>query len=194
MSNVINLKSKVFSPPPTPEPPVSVSVPAPVPVVPQSSIENNDGTLRWKAPRAHRQGMGHGAYVVGGLLVIGGILTFILAQEFVTGILFLLLGIMTIAHVRRHIPHVDIQVTPLKIIAGTASYPYEDLKSFWVHYAPEHGIKELSLHMKKWHWPYVKIQLAEQDPVQVRAILLEYIPEEKHEEILLHSITRKLGM
>ncbi len=71
---------------------------------------------------------------------------------------------------------------------------YGELKSFWIEYDPTLGIKELSLQTKKWYLPYVKIPIDEQNPVQLRLILLEFLPEVEHKDTLVEILARKLGL
>lgn len=182
---------------PTPEVPEAPKVPF---VEPPGKIFTDSGpalpysTLRWIAPAAYRHGSTIAPYVVAALLGIGAVLIGIFQRDVTTAILFGFLGVMTVVHVRRPVPLVEIELSPLSIKVSDQTYRYEEIKSFWVHYEPEFGIRELSLHLKKWYQPYAKIQIEDQDPVQIRAILLEFIPEVEHEETLVHSLTRRLGL
>ena len=69
-------------------------------------------------------------------------------------------------------------------------YKFEDLKSFWIFYDPLE-IKEISLRSKKTFVPYIKIPLGNQDPVEVRKLLLKFLPEKKHKESRIDELARK---
>lgn len=70
-------------------------------------------------------------------------------------------------------------------------YPYDFLKSFWIFYEP--GVrKELSIESKKTIMPYIKMPLTDQDPNQIRNILLQYLPEVQQEDSLIDIIAHRL--
>ncbi len=170
------------------------------PIVQQQRVFTDSGpalpyeTLRWIAPASYRQGSTIAPYIVAVLLAVGAILIGIFQRDTTTAILFGFLAVMTVVHIRRPVPLVEVEVSPLSIKVSEHTYRYEEIKSFWIQYEPEFDIRELSLHLKKWYQPYVKVQIEDQDPVQIRAILLEFIPEVEHEETLVHSLTRRLGL
>jgi len=72
-------------------------------------------------------------------------------------------------------------------------FPYRELKSFWTEYQPGY-IKEISLKSRKWYRGYLKIPLREENPLKIREILLQYLPEERHEDTIVETISRKLGI
>lgn len=87
-----------------------------------------------------------------------------------------------------------------KIIVGQSgisvdgnTYYYKDLKSFWIEYNPG-GPKELSLESAKWYVPYIKVLLNGQNPVEVRSLIVNFLPEKEHENSLVDYIGRKLGL
>lgn len=71
-------------------------------------------------------------------------------------------------------------------------YKFEDLKSFWIFYEPPE-IKEISLRSKKNFMPYIKIPLGDQNPVEVRKILLKFLPERKHKESIIDEWAKRIG-
>ena len=151
-------------------------------------------TLRWQAPIAYRR---HGAvapYVFAAIILIGAVLIAIFQQDVITTILFALIGIMLIVHTYRALPQIEVELSPRGIKAGEKSYRYDDIASFWIDYRPEHDVKEISLHLKRWTVPLAKIQLEDEDPVQVHRILIEFIPEAKHPTTLVHTLVRWLGL
>ena len=152
------------------------------------------GTLRWTAPAQYRRVGTRAPYVFALLLGIAALLIAVFQRDPITTALFALMAVMIVVHVRKPVGTVDIEINSLAIKLAAKSYPHEQTKSFWIQYQPEYGIKELSLQLKRRLSSYVKIQLGDTDPVQVRAILLEFIPETPHEETLVHSAIRWLGL
>lgn len=93
---------------------------------------------------------------------------------------------------KKQAPEADFVVGPLSVRAGSSEYNFKEIKSFWVEYNPG-GFKELSLQLKKWYQPYIKIPLYHQNPVQIRTILLKFIPEVEHEDTVFNVIEKVLG-
>ncbi|MEK7615906.1 MAG: hypothetical protein AAB420_01720 [Patescibacteria group bacterium] len=151
-------------------------------------------TIRWKAPATYRREGTKAPYYFVAILLLVALLIGIVQGDLVGAILFVLMAVMTLIHIRKPVDIVDIEVSPLSVVVGGKTYRTEDITSFWIDYVPESDLKELSLHMKKWTSPYVKIQLGDQDPVQVRAILIELLPEVRHEGTLIHAFVRRLGL
>ncbi len=73
------------------------------------------------------------------------------------------------------------------------SYYYKDLKSFWLDYEPN-GPKELSLEARKWYMPYVKVSIENQNPVEIRSLMINFVAEREHEKSLVDLISRKIGL
>ncbi len=197
MALVLDLKKK------TEETKPEIPKPEPVvqhPVVKEQKVLTDTGnklpyqTLRWAAPSAYRREGIKSPYVVSVVLAIIAVLAAVFQGDITTVILFGLLSVMVVVHVRKSVPIIRIEVTPLSIKAGDHTYAYDQIESFWIQYEPEFDIRELSLHLKKWYMPYTKIQIGEEDPVQIRAILLQFIPEAEHKENLAYLFARRLGL
>jgi|SRR3989344_1062158 len=72
-------------------------------------------------------------------------------------------------------------------------YPYENLKSFWIFYAPPNHT-ELSIRSKKTLMNYIKVPLGDADPVKIRELLTEFMPEKKQEEAFVDTLARNIGL
>jgi hypothetical protein len=72
-------------------------------------------------------------------------------------------------------------------------YYYRELKSFWIDYNPG-GFKELSLESRKWYMPYIRVSIENQNPVELRSLMVNFVPEKVHEYSLIDFIARKLGI
>src|SRR3989344_4218907 len=180
MAHVIDLKKKKKEEAPAPPP-----LPAPPPA-PPVTIKLDD-TLRWVTPRVFRNEQSAFAYIFAVVLFGIAVLVGVVQRDVLFAGLLALMGSMVIVFRRQPVSVIEVEVSPLRITAGTRRYGYDEIKSFWIAYEPEYEIRELSLIMKQWYRPYVKLPLGQEDPVQVRAILLQFIPEVEHEETILHS-------
>ena len=118
----------------------------------------------------------------------------IFQKNIITTIFFGLLGVVILIRAGKKPEVVDFEISPLGVKAGERFYGFREIKSFWIEYDPALDIKELSLQLKKWYHTYVKIPIYEQNPVQLRLILLAFLPEAEHEDTLADTVSRKLGI
>jgi len=119
----------------------------------------------------------------------------IFQKNIIATVLMALIGLMILFQAKRkHDNTGKISFSPKGIEVGNFNYVFPDIKSFWVDYEPEHGIEELSLHLKKWYMPYIRVPIDGQDPVRLRGFLIQYIPETRHETSLSETLARRLGL
>jgi len=71
-------------------------------------------------------------------------------------------------------------------------FPYENLRSFWIHYDPP-AKKNITIEPKKILMPTISIPLGDTDPNIIREHLLKFLKEERHEESITQTISRLLG-
>jgi hypothetical protein len=79
------------------------------------------------------------------------------------------------------------------VVAGREIYDFDNLKSFWVFYE-EDDLRVISLHTKSYLAPYIHIPVGDQDPSEIRHILLDYIPEEEHKPGAVDTLDRILRL
>ena len=155
-------------------------------------MEENNNQIEWIAPEFEQHQKSKSWFITIG--IISGIL-FLLAI-FTKNILFaLLIGLsyFTISSYAIKKPKdIKISINSKRIKIEKTLYALENIRSFWIFYDPPE-IKELSLRSKKMIMPYIKIQIGEQNPVEIRKILIKYIPEKEHKESLIDNISRQIG-
>ncbi len=132
--------------------------------------------------------------LVGSIIVLGLVGTFFIfvQRNIFAAVFFFFSAIMLFVMSHQSSPVTEFTVGPLSVKAGLREYKFSEIKSFWIEYNPG-GIKELSLQLKKWYSPYIKIPLGDEDPVQVSTVLLKFIPEVEHTDSILDSFSRLLG-
>ena len=109
----------------------------------------------------------------------------------IMAITFLLIGIVGYIQLERFPRVLDFRVTTDGVMAGNELYEFENIKSFWIFYEPPHT-KILSLHTDAMLTPFIHIPVHQIDPVKLREILLEYIPEVKQSPTLTDTVARLL--
>lgn len=127
-----------------------------------------------------------------------GVVTAVFALfGFLTGNIFFALFVLVAAFVIylfaiREPRIVSNALTAQGVRAGNRLFDYEDLESFWIFYEIG-GIKELSIETKRGLISHVRMPLGEAEPVAVREILIQFVPEKRHEESLANILSRLVG-
>jgi hypothetical protein len=83
------------------------------------------------------------------------------------------------------------EVNDRGIRAGDTFYPYSSLDSFWVELS-EYGDR-LIIESEHFFMPLIVIQIDEAEGNEIRDYLLNYLPEEEHQEPLSHKFLEYLG-
>ncbi len=126
----------------------------------------------------HKLGEGIIFLILFGFLVWG-----FFTNNFLLSIIAILIGLLFYLLERREAREYKFKITWEGVEAYGNLYEYDSLENFWIFYDKEEdGKKELSLKSKKIFSPYIRIPLKDMDPVEVREILINFLPEEKHEE------------
>jgi hypothetical protein len=149
--------------------------------------------LRWRAPEYEKYEKGRKWYLYVALILSAIIAYAVYTDSPIMAITFVLIGVVGYIFLNRDPQTIDFAVTRDGIIAGKEMYDFDSIKSFWIFYEP-HNIKVISLHTKSMLLPYVHIPIHDEDPVEIRRVLLEYIPEAKQDPSLVDTFERLLGI
>jgi hypothetical protein len=115
-------------------------------------------------------------------------------KDIIASVFFVLAGVVVLILGYKKPKVENYEVGPSGVKIDDRVYRFSELKSFWVNYEPEAGVKELSLQLKKRWNSYVKIPINDQNPVQIRSVLLNFVPEEEHQDTLIDLASRRLGI
>lgn len=149
--------------------------------------------LRWRAPEYEKYEKGERWYLYVALVLLAIIAYAVYTDSPIMAITFVLIGVVGYIFLNREPQTIDFAVTQDGIIAGREMYDFDNIKSFWIFYEP-HDIKVISLHTKSTLMPFVHIPIHDEDPVEIRRVLLEYIPEVKQDPSLVDTFERLLGI
>lgn len=67
------------------------------------------------------------------------------------------------------------------VAIGETFFPYRELGQFWIIYEPPH-VKTLYFHFRSTIRPRLPIPLEDENPLDIRQILLQYLPEDLERE------------
>lgn len=131
-----------------------------------------------------------------GLMVSTIALSLIIAYAIFTNsplmaITFILIGIVGYLFVTRDPREFEFMITDQGVICGKTLYPFEDLHSFWIHTElPLEGL--LSLHSRGILSPFIHIPIGDVPVEELRALLLNFVPEEKHHATVIDTLEKML--
>ncbi len=127
-----------------------------------------------------------------GLMAAGvGILVF--QKDVLSAIFMMLTSLMFILYANKKPTIAEITVDTAGVSVADTRYFYRDLKSFWIDYTPG-GPKELSIESSKWYLPYIKVSIEDKDPLEIRSLMISFLPEKEHENSLVDLIARRIGL
>ncbi|HLN19358.1 MAG TPA: hypothetical protein VK255_04285 [Patescibacteria group bacterium] len=152
---------------------------------------SKDVLAHWKAPEYEVFERDRKWYFFVTIFLAGIVAWAIYTNSPVMAITFILIGIVGYLHINTNPRILDFMITTDGMVSGKEIYEFDDLESFWIFYEPE-GLKSICLHNKSGLMPYIHIPIHQEDPVHIRQILLEFLPEEKKEPGLVETMERLL--
>lgn len=148
--------------------------------------------LEWTALEFKKYKKGKRWFVLPALLALAVIIAAILLKNLLFVIATILTVFVVYIYARKEPRKIKFSISGNGIQIDQTVYKFEDLKSFWIFYEPPE-VKEISIRSKKAFMPYIKIPLDDQNPAEVRRLLLKFLPEKKHKESVIDEWTRRSG-
>jgi len=160
-------------------------------VEPHPGAEHNKLLLEWQAPEFVRQAKNRNWYLVAGILTLCLVAYALYTGSATMAIVFIVLaGVYILTH-NQEPKMVSVKITQMGIFVGSVFYPYNMISAFWIVYNPP-VIRTLSLKVLGKTLSKVTIQLNEQSPVEVKALLLKEVPEMEGQQETMSEILIRL--
>lgn len=153
---------------------------------------SQDVLAHWRAPEHEMSERGEKWNLYAALILVAIIGYAIYTNSPIMAITFILIGIVGYIFLNIKPKILDFKITEEGIMAGKEIYDFDNLKSFWIFYDPPRR-KIISLYTKGRLTPFVHIPLDQEDPVKIREILMEHIPEKKQDDGLSDIFERLMG-
>lgn len=148
--------------------------------------------LEWRAPEFMYFEKGKMWYFVMALAFAGLVAFGIWTKSFITVITFVILFVIIYIYAQRKPEEIYFAVTLDGIIYGNSFFPYESIEGFWLDYDPPHNAA-LHIHVRRMIAPKLTIQLTDQDPVELRRMLIKEVPEnERLADGLTENLSRRI--
>lgn len=146
---------------------------------------------QWRAPEFEIYEKSGRWYLIAGILMILMISYALYTNGPIMAITFILIGIVGYIYLQKDPRVITFSITSKGVIADKEMYLYENMNSFWIFYDPPHT-KTISLHTKASMLPFIHIPLKDEDPVKIRELLMQEVPEIKQDPSLIDAIERVL--
>ncbi|MEK7631204.1 MAG: hypothetical protein AAB417_04250 [Patescibacteria group bacterium] len=147
--------------------------------------------IRWQAPEYTHYEKTADWYWSAGVIMLALLVSSYYLESILFAFLILIGGIAVMLYGARKPEIVTFEVSGMGIRVGDRLFPFETLQSFWIFYRAG-DIKELSVRSDQLLVPMIKIPLGDQDPIALRELLLDFMPEVAQEEPLVEVIARLL--
>ena len=149
--------------------------------------------ISWQAPSKHHAVNKRYLMIVISVLLLGAVGVYIFKQDIIMAIFLILASIVIMLYSTKkpELKNIVIDISGVRI--GEDGFIYKELQSFWIDYNPGFD-KELSLESKRWYLPYVTISLENQNPIEVRSWLMNFLPEKEHEKSVIDILFKKIGL
>lgn len=157
-----------------------------------SQPANPGARIAWQAQEYENRPKSRRWFLVLSIILIIIISYAIYTQSPLMAITFILIGIVGYLSSTQQSPILQFSIDIEGVHAGKEMYPYENIISFWIFYQPGER-KYISLHTNGELTPYVHIPLANMDPLQIRSVLLQFIPEKRHPIRLVDVLEKYLS-
>lgn len=154
-------------------------------------IEYTGSFHQWIAKEHEPYTVGKKFYFFSTIFLAAIVIYALVANSPIMAITFILIGIVGYIFLKKEPRTISFSITHEGIIAGNEIYYFENLKSFWIFYNPPYE-KIISLRSKSNLTPHIHIPISEEDPVKLRSILINFIPEIQQEHTLVDAFENML--
>jgi hypothetical protein len=159
-----------------------------------ASTVDDEPSFSWEAPEyEHLEKHPKWYWIMGGIL-LAIVIYALVTDSILMAITFILIGMLGYIFAEREPRIIQMKINSDGIRVDNYFYEYDDLKSFWIFYEVEEGIKILSLHSKKTFLPYAHIPIGNTNPILIREILINYLAEIRQELTVIDRLERLIGL
>lgn len=158
----------------------------------EEKLKSTPTLIRWEALEYEYSPKSNNWFWTVGIISVGLSVASVLLGNFLFAILILIAGFAIILAGARRPRKILFSFTSRGLEIEKRLFPYENLKSFWIHYEPPQK-KFLSIEPQKIFMPMIFVPLGDINPNIVREHLLKFLKEERREESFVQTIIRLVG-
>jgi len=146
----------------------------------------------WEAPEYERKEKEKSWFIIPAIIAVAICVFALLTDNYLFMILVILSFFAFYIYGNKPPRIVKFKINEKGIDVDGRPHEFEHLRSFWIFYNPP-SEKILSFRSRRTFFPYVRIPLADENPVEIRKFLLKFLPEKKHQESIIDIFMRRIG-
>lgn len=151
------------------------------PLEEDENLASDDILAQWQIPEFYKHAKTKKWYWVFAVVIVALLIFCYFTQNYLFAIIIVLITILYLIIEKTDIKTLDFTITYDGIFIANKFTEFKNLKDFYIIYQPPQ-IKNLYLQYKNTFRPYMQIPLLDQNPVEIRKILLEFLPEDLAKE------------
>jgi hypothetical protein len=156
-------------------------------------LKSSPPLIKWEALEYEYVPKSNNWFWTIGIISVSLSVASILLGNILFAILVLIAGFAVILAGIRRPKKISFSLTAQGLQIEKRLFPYENLKSFWIHYEPPYK-KLLTIEPKKFFIPIISVPLGDINPNIVREHLLKFLKEERTAESFIQTIIRLTGL
>lgn len=157
----------------------------------KSIVDGKIKRLSWIAPEYEVYEKSTLWYFSFGIILLAIVVYAMITESPIMAITFILIGMVGYIFLQKEPRDIEFVVNYEGVRAGRELYDYENIESFWINYDPPHT-KTLTLHTNAAMMPFVHIPIGNNDPVKLREVLIDFVPEVKQDPSFMDALERFL--
>lgn len=156
------------------------------------ATDHGEVFFSWQFPEFVQYDRGRGWYLTAGLISLALIIWSVWTANFLFALGLIIIALIVALHENRDPLTVNFEINEDGIKLADKFFEYKEIKDFFIIYEPP-AVKDLHFEFDSYLRPRLAIPLQDNDPVEVRAVLLRQLPENlsRQDEPLSDYLARK---
>lgn len=151
------------------------------PLEEDENLVSDDILAQWQIPEFHKHDKTKKWYWAFTVIVLALLIFCYFTQNYLFAVIIALATILYLIIEKADVKTLDFTITYDGVFIANKFTEFKNLKNFYIIYQPPQT-KNLYLQYKNTFRPYIQIPLLNENPVEIRKILLEFLPEDLEKE------------
>ncbi|MBU1118618.1 hypothetical protein KKH43_01910 [Patescibacteria group bacterium] len=160
----------------------------------EQTTEPQNILMQWEAPEFKQVSRPRQWYILFGIVGVAIAIFAVITANYLFALIIVLLAVVLNSFFSKKPKKLSFAITPEGIVVNKKLYVFgQEVQSFWILYDPP-NLKSLHFGKRSSLQPSITVELQDQNPLKVREILLNYLPEDvEREEHPVDSTFRNWG-